>query len=159
MTRLTSLGSWPGPIKHTRVLVLLKIHMTGKATHAVRRISWISQRAVRSDTEQATYDARHETDAGAASFIPLSRPEMRQTIIDPPNLPYPTCHKAVRGARARSSQLHLHIARRRRECRPGRRRHQWHSAAPLSRRGGRRRCSASCSPAGRRPPALQRWLR
>eukprot|EP00966_Prymnesium_polylepis_P184433 4275091-Prymnesium_polylepis.1 len=29
--RLTSLGSWSGPIK--RVLFLLKIHMTGKATH------------------------------------------------------------------------------------------------------------------------------
>eukprot|EP00966_Prymnesium_polylepis_P148414 3428329-Prymnesium_polylepis.1 len=37
-------------------------------------------------------------------------------------------HTAVRGARARSSQLHLHVGRwlarpRRRGCRPGRRRH------------------------------------
>eukprot|EP00966_Prymnesium_polylepis_P282005 6516754-Prymnesium_polylepis.1 len=36
----------------------------------------VSQRAVRSDMEQATCDARHKTDAGAASFIPLSRPDM-----------------------------------------------------------------------------------
>eukprot|EP00966_Prymnesium_polylepis_P171412 3962739-Prymnesium_polylepis.1 len=32
---------------------------------------------------------RHETAAGAASFIRLSCPDMRQTIPDPPNLPYP----------------------------------------------------------------------
>ena len=31
VTRLTSLGSWSGPIEHTRVLLLLKIHITPKA--------------------------------------------------------------------------------------------------------------------------------
>eukprot|EP00966_Prymnesium_polylepis_P199928 4633321-Prymnesium_polylepis.1 len=78
--------------------------MTGKATHAVRRISWVSQRAaVHSDTEQATCDARHETDAGAASFIPLSRRDMRQTIPDPPNLPYPTRRYVERKRAPRSS--------------------------------------------------------
>ena len=102
MTHLTSLGSWSGPIKHTRVLFLLKIHMTVKATHAVRPISWLIQRAVRSDTQHATRDARHETDAGAASFIPLSRPDMRQTLPDPPNLPYPTrrCEERERAPRS-----------------------------------------------------------
>eukprot|EP00966_Prymnesium_polylepis_P013833 319067-Prymnesium_polylepis.1 len=48
--------------------------------------------------QQATCDARHETDAGAASCIRLSRPATRQTLPDPPNLPYPS--KVVRGARA-----------------------------------------------------------
>ena len=45
----------------TRTVILLKIHMTGKATHAVRRISRVSQRAVRSDTrsrQHATRDTR-----------------------------------------------------------------------------------------------------
>eukprot|EP00966_Prymnesium_polylepis_P202711 4696335-Prymnesium_polylepis.1 len=65
--------------------------INAKATHAVRRIYWLSQRAVRNDTEHATRDARHETVAGAApSFIPLNRPITRQTLPDPPNLPYPT---------------------------------------------------------------------
>eukprot|EP00966_Prymnesium_polylepis_P144635 3339905-Prymnesium_polylepis.1 len=37
---------------------------------------------------------------------------MPEHAADPHNLPYPTLpHKAVRGARARSSQQHLHIAR------------------------------------------------
>eukprot|EP00966_Prymnesium_polylepis_P064794 1502897-Prymnesium_polylepis.1 len=62
--------------------------MTGKATHAVRPTSWPSQRAVRSDTEHATCDPGHETVAGAASCIHLSRPITRQTIPGPPNLPY-----------------------------------------------------------------------
>ena len=76
--------------------------MTVKATHAVRPISWLIQRAVRSDTQHATRDARHETDAGAASCIPLSRPDMRQTIPDPPNLPYPTrrCEERERAPRS-----------------------------------------------------------
>ena len=76
--------------------------MTVKATHAVRPISWLIQRAVRSDTQHATRDARHETDAGAASFIPLSRPDMRQTLPDPPNLPYPTrrCEERERAPRS-----------------------------------------------------------
>ena len=107
MTRLTFLGSWSDPIKHTRVLFLLKIHITGKATHAVRRISWVSQRAVRSDTEQATSDARHKTDVGAASSIPVSRPDMRQTIPDPPNLPYPTRQCEERECAPRSSSCTL----------------------------------------------------
>ena len=77
--------------------------MTGKATHAVRRISCLFQRAVHSDTEHATCDARHETDAGAASSIPLSRPDMRQTIQDPPNLPYPTRRCEERECAPRSS--------------------------------------------------------
>eukprot|EP00966_Prymnesium_polylepis_P217968 5044087-Prymnesium_polylepis.2 len=47
-------------------------------------------RAVRSNTEQATCDTGHETDAGAASCIRLSHPVRQQTIPDPPNLPYPT---------------------------------------------------------------------
>eukprot|EP00966_Prymnesium_polylepis_P292697 6759641-Prymnesium_polylepis.1 len=86
-------------------------------------------------------------------------PEPPGHAADDPRPNQPTLpHKAVRGVRARSSQLHLHIARRRVECRPGRRRHQWHSAAPLSRREGRWRCYASCSPAGRWPPALQRRI-
>ena len=99
---------------------------------------------------------RRETrDRRRSSFIYPREPPGH--AADDPRPTQPTLpHKAVRGARVRSSQLHLHIARRRRECRPGRRRHQWHSAAPLRRRGGRRRCSARCSPAGRRPPALQR---
>ena len=77
--------------------------MTVKATHAVRRLSWLIQRAVRSDTQHATRDARHETDAGAASFIPLSRPDMRQTIQDPPYLPYPTRRCEERECAPRSS--------------------------------------------------------
>eukprot|EP00966_Prymnesium_polylepis_P234798 5430782-Prymnesium_polylepis.1 len=44
------------------------------------------QRAVRSDTEHATCDARHKADAGAASFMHLRRPITRQTIPDPSNL-------------------------------------------------------------------------
>ena len=63
-----------------------------------------------------------------------TRDRRRSSFIHPPEPPghaaddltptQPTLpHKAVRGARARSSQLHLHIARRRRGCRPGRRRH------------------------------------
>ena len=76
--------------------------MTVKATHAVRRIYWPLQRTVRSDTQHATRDARHETDAGAASFIPLSRPDMRQTLPDPPNIPYPTrrCEERERAPRS-----------------------------------------------------------
>ena len=76
--------------------------MTVKPTHAVRPISWLIQRAVRSDTQHATRDARHETDAGAASFIPLSRPDIRQTLPDPPNLPYPTrrCEERERAPRS-----------------------------------------------------------
>eukprot|EP00966_Prymnesium_polylepis_P153651 3547951-Prymnesium_polylepis.1 len=61
--------------------------MTVKATHAARPISWLIQ--VRSDTQHATRDARNETDAGAASCIPLSRPDVRKTLPDPPNLPEP----------------------------------------------------------------------
>ena len=81
--------------------------MTVKATHAVRPISWLIQRAVRSDTQHATRDARHETDAGAASFTPLSRPDMRQTLPDPPNLPYPTrrCEERERAPRSSTCTL------------------------------------------------------
>eukprot|EP00966_Prymnesium_polylepis_P222943 5157163-Prymnesium_polylepis.1 len=64
--------------------------MTVKGTHAVRQISSPLQRAVRSDTEHGTRDARHEKVAGAASCIPLSSPITWQTLPDPPNLPYPT---------------------------------------------------------------------
>ena len=71
--------------------------------HAVRRISCLFQRAVHSDTEHATCDARHETDARAASSIPLSRPDMRQTIQDPPYLPYPTRRCEERECAPRSS--------------------------------------------------------
>ena len=102
MTRLTSLGSWSGPIKHTRVFFLLKIHITGKATHAVQRLSCLSQRAVRSDTEHEKRDARHETIAVAGSCIALSCPITRQTNPDPPNLPYPTrrCEERERAPRS-----------------------------------------------------------
>ena len=57
---------------------------------------------MRSDTQHATRDARHETDAGAAAFTPLSRPDMRQTLPDPPNLPYPTrrCEERERAPRS-----------------------------------------------------------
>ena len=81
--------------------------MTVKATHAVRPISWLIQRAVRSDTQHATRDARHETDAGAASFIPLSRPDMRQTLPDPSNLPHPTrrCEERERAPRSSTCML------------------------------------------------------
>jgi hypothetical protein len=95
---------------HTSVLFLLKIHMTGNATHAVRRIYWSLQRAVRSGTEQATCDARHETAAGAASCIYLSRPVTQQTILDPPNLPYPTrrCEERERKVAHRIVCARLH---------------------------------------------------
>ena len=55
----------------------------------------------------ATRDARHETDAGAASCISLSRPDMRQTIPDPPNLPYPTrrCEERERAPRSSTCTL------------------------------------------------------
>ena len=81
--------------------------MTVKATHAVRRISWPLQRTVRSDTEHATCDARHKTDAGAASFMHLSRPITRQTIPDPSNLPYPTrrCEERERAPRSSTCML------------------------------------------------------
>eukprot|EP00966_Prymnesium_polylepis_P043054 1000195-Prymnesium_polylepis.1 len=80
--------------------------MTVKATHAVRRISWPLQRA---DTEHATRDARHETVAGAASCVPLSCPIMRQTITDPPNLPYPTrpCEERERAPRSSTCTKHV----------------------------------------------------
>eukprot|EP00966_Prymnesium_polylepis_P260972 6028198-Prymnesium_polylepis.1 len=58
--------------------------------HVVRRLSWLIQRAVRSDTEHATPDARHGTVAGAASCTPLSCPITLQTIPDPPDPPTPT---------------------------------------------------------------------
>ena len=62
---------------------------------------------MRSDTEQATSDARRETDVGAASSIPVSRPDMRQTIPDPPNLPYPTrrCEERKRAPRSSTCTL------------------------------------------------------
>eukprot|EP00966_Prymnesium_polylepis_P308071 7119204-Prymnesium_polylepis.1 len=83
--------------------------------HAIRPISWPLQRAVRSDTEHATRDARHETAAGAASCIPLSCPITRQTIPDPPNLPYPTrrCEERERVPRSTSCTLLVEIGRRR----------------------------------------------
>eukprot|EP00966_Prymnesium_polylepis_P140768 3250994-Prymnesium_polylepis.1 len=40
--------------------------------------------------KRRTRDVRHETVAGAASCIPLNRPSTRQTLPDPPNLPYLT---------------------------------------------------------------------
>eukprot|EP00966_Prymnesium_polylepis_P000284 6404-Prymnesium_polylepis.1 len=43
---------------------------------------------------------------------------MRQTLPDPPNLPYPT--RRCKSALLASSTSHLHNARRRRDCRPGR---------------------------------------
>eukprot|EP00966_Prymnesium_polylepis_P094979 2199272-Prymnesium_polylepis.1 len=52
--------------------------------------SFHSARAVRSDTEHASCDARHETAAGAAPCIRLSCPITRQTIPDPPDTPTPT---------------------------------------------------------------------
>eukprot|EP00966_Prymnesium_polylepis_P278364 6431666-Prymnesium_polylepis.1 len=61
----------------------------------------------------------------------LSRPITRQTIPDPhPTYPTPHAHKGQGGARSASALLaappayHLHVARRRRDCQPGRRRHQ-----------------------------------
>ena len=107
MTRLTSLGSWSGPIKHTRVFFLLKIHITVKATHAVQRLSCLSQRAVRSDTEHAKRDARHKTVAVAGSCIHLSRSVTQQTIPDPPDLPYPTrrCEERKRAPRSSTCTL------------------------------------------------------
>ena len=83
------------------------MHMGAAPAHAVQRISCLSQRAVRNDTEHATRDARHETDAGAASSIPLSRPDMRQTLQDPPNLPYPTRRCEERECAPRSSTCTL----------------------------------------------------
>eukprot|EP00966_Prymnesium_polylepis_P123623 2858301-Prymnesium_polylepis.1 len=53
---------------------------------------------------------------------------------DPPRPIQPTLpQKAARGARACSSQHHLHIARRRRGSRPGHLRHRCRSAPPLRR--------------------------
>ena len=64
---------------------------------------------MRSDIEHATCDARHKTDVGAASSIPVSRPDMRQTIPDPPNLPYPTRQCEERKCAPRSSSCTLHV--------------------------------------------------
>eukprot|EP00966_Prymnesium_polylepis_P065863 1528187-Prymnesium_polylepis.2 len=76
--------------------------MTVKATHANRPLSWLSQRAVRSDTEHVTCDVRYETAAGRSSFI--HPPELPDHTADHPTPAQPTLpHKAVRGARARSS--------------------------------------------------------
>ena len=77
--------------------------MTGKATHAVRRLSWLFQRAVRSDTEHAKRDSRHETIAVAASCIALSCPITQQTIPDPPDPPTPTRRCEERECAPRSS--------------------------------------------------------
>ena len=52
-------------------------------------------------------EIHYETDAGAASFIPLSGPDMRQTIPDPPNLPYPTRRREERKRAPRSSTCTL----------------------------------------------------
>ena len=109
MTRLTSLGSWSGPIKHTRVFFLLKIHITGKATHAVQRLSCLSQRAVRSDTEHEKRDARHETIALAGSCIALSCPITQQTIPHPPDPPTPTRRCEERECAPRSSSCTLRV--------------------------------------------------
>ena len=109
MTRLTSLGSWSGPIKHTRVFFLLKMHITVKATHAVRRISWLFQRAVRSDTEHAKRDARHETMAVAGSCIAPSCPNTRPTIPHPPDPPTPTRRCEERECAPRSSSCTLRV--------------------------------------------------
>eukprot|EP00966_Prymnesium_polylepis_P071791 1667557-Prymnesium_polylepis.1 len=61
-------------------------------------------------------------------------PEPPDHAADTPRPTQPTLpHKAVRGARARTSCT-LVIARRRRGSRPGHRRHQCRSEAPLRRR-------------------------
>ena len=80
-----------------------------KATHAIRRLSWLTQRAVRTDTEQTTCDARHETAAGAASFVHLSCPITQQTISDQPDQPTPTrrCEERKRAPRSSSCTLHV----------------------------------------------------
>ena len=52
-------------------------------------------------------EIHYETDAGAASCTPLSRPDMRQTITDPPNLPYPTRRREERKRAPRSSTCTL----------------------------------------------------
>ena len=109
MTRLTSLGSWSGPIKHNQVLFLLKIHITVKATHAVQRLSWLSERAVRSDTEHEKRDARHKTIAVAGSCIALSCTDTRQTNPDPPDPPTPTRRCEERECAPRSSSCTLHV--------------------------------------------------
>ena len=70
---------------------------------SVQRLSCLSQRAVRSDTEHAKRDARHETIAVAGPCIILSRPITRQTLPDPPNLPYPTRRCEERDRAPRSS--------------------------------------------------------
>ena len=62
-------------------------------------------------------EIHYETDAVAASFIPLSGPDMRQTIPDPPNLPYPTRRREERKRAPRSSTCKLLVVGR--ECRPG----------------------------------------
>ena len=79
--------------------------------------------SARGAQRHATRNTRRETrDRRRSSFI--HPPEPPGHAADPPRPTQPTLpHKAVRGARARSSQLHLHNARRRRDCRPGRRRH------------------------------------
>eukprot|EP00966_Prymnesium_polylepis_P048736 1128242-Prymnesium_polylepis.1 len=65
-------------------------------------------------------NTRRETRDGRRSSImhpPLSRPITRQTLPDPPKLPYPTRRCEERPQRApRSSTLHLHNARRHRDC-------------------------------------------
>eukprot|EP00966_Prymnesium_polylepis_P056659 1310973-Prymnesium_polylepis.3 len=88
--------------------------MTVKGAHAVRQTSWPLQRAVRSDTEHAKCDARLDTRPGGrrrSSF--MHPPEPPAHAADTPRPTQPTLpQKAVRGARARSSQHQLHIARR-----------------------------------------------
>ena len=81
--------------------------MTGKATHAVRRISCLFQRAVRSDTEHEKRDARHKTIAVAGSCIALSCPDTRQTNPDPPDPPTPTRRCEERECAPRSSSCTL----------------------------------------------------
>ena len=62
-----------------------------------------SARCAATRSRQHGCDAGHETDAGAASCIYLSRPVTQQTIPDPPNLPYPTRRCEERECALRSS--------------------------------------------------------
>ena len=87
MTRLTSLESWSAPIKHTRVLFLLKIHMTGKATHAVR-VNILAPSA-RGAQRHGTRKTRRETrDDGRSRF--MHRPELPEHAADHPTPTRPT---------------------------------------------------------------------
>eukprot|EP00966_Prymnesium_polylepis_P169711 3923659-Prymnesium_polylepis.1 len=76
--------------------------------------------AQRRNTRRETRDSRRSSFRHPPD---VSCPITRQTITDPPNLPYPT-RRCDGSASALLAAPPGHVARRRRGSRPGRRRHQ-----------------------------------